>query len=673
MFSITDFPYTTQVTTNGKQATRVYNFFISDLHLDAQTTELNQRFLAFCQQLLNLAQQAKTEENASVDIRENSSAISSEIANLKRHLRLYILGDFLALGIGDFVPDWFALMQEALQQLAAAGVELFFMVGNRDFLLGKKFASAIGATFLPENTLVDLDVNAQGQAIATYRETPDYLSSITTYDGRYTNSQHLQKILEARLKAVQDIGVAFNLDPKLEKSAASLRLWLCHGDNLCLADENYLRYRKFIRSKPIQLLEKIIPTFVVKKIAKFISGRSQEKRLLQAAQDLEQEQRDNFICHADLELRYVQYLAQVTQAQVLVHGHVHKQRLIKWQAVQPTAVSEILSQRQNLSSRLSLGQNEELSQITNQEQNQAALDLSISEHSIAVVAPQNKQDTTKAINTSALSPEFADRDALAANVRLAIAYQLQEPALTLGTLSSLPLTHLAPSLQQAFQTTAAYEQWLISQDLQEMASHEQRLYTLLAQLTNWPLDRMRTFTQNVHLSEQTLLTLKEDEKAKTLTEKNLSELGSWQLLDAQVTKLQKVQAYPLQRHLDISPEFYDLTMADWQTTADLQKQQKQQLHSLVHHHLALQEEQVHSLLEQARHLVTEPKLQSPQYQEEIANLQAKASAKVDAEFAELAALLAHEQRETSIALVVQEITPDSKQHFSLGFIDNEYL
>ena len=64
---------------------------------------------------------------------------------------LYILGDFFDAWIGD--DDDQPLAQDvaaALKPIADAGCALFFMHGNRDFLLGSVYAERCGLSLLPE-------------------------------------------------------------------------------------------------------------------------------------------------------------------------------------------------------------------------------------------------------------------------------------------------------------------------------------------------------------------------------------------------------------------------------------------------------------------------------------------------------------------------------------------
>lgn len=82
-------------------------------------------------------------------------------ALLQRHAgqaeRLYVLGDLFEAWIGDDDDgDFNRRVITAFRAFSDAGGELFFMHGNRDFLLGEHFAAACGGTLLDEGTVVDL-------------------------------------------------------------------------------------------------------------------------------------------------------------------------------------------------------------------------------------------------------------------------------------------------------------------------------------------------------------------------------------------------------------------------------------------------------------------------------------------------------------------------------------
>jgi UDP-2,3-diacylglucosamine hydrolase len=104
-----------------------HTLFISDLHLDAARPAITELFLSF---LRTAAPQAQA---------------------------LYILGDLFEAWIGDDDPaPEHQTVIAALHELNAQGVALYFMHGNRDFLIGADFAAHSGSTLLTDPTLIDL-------------------------------------------------------------------------------------------------------------------------------------------------------------------------------------------------------------------------------------------------------------------------------------------------------------------------------------------------------------------------------------------------------------------------------------------------------------------------------------------------------------------------------------
>ncbi len=70
---------------------------------------------------------------------------------------LYILGDFFEVWVGDDDDCPFNLhIVDLLQNFTHNGGQLYFMVGNRDFLIGDDFAKRSGATLLEDPTVIDL-------------------------------------------------------------------------------------------------------------------------------------------------------------------------------------------------------------------------------------------------------------------------------------------------------------------------------------------------------------------------------------------------------------------------------------------------------------------------------------------------------------------------------------
>ena len=101
--------------------------FISDLHLDAARPAITAQFLDF---LAGEARQADA---------------------------LYILGDLFEAWVGDDDPsEPGAGVAAALRALAASGVPVAFIRGNRDFLLGEGFARAAGLRILADPSVIDL-------------------------------------------------------------------------------------------------------------------------------------------------------------------------------------------------------------------------------------------------------------------------------------------------------------------------------------------------------------------------------------------------------------------------------------------------------------------------------------------------------------------------------------
>jgi UDP-2,3-diacylglucosamine hydrolase len=101
--------------------------FISDLHLDEGRPAVTRLFLDWLH-----AEAARAEA-------------------------LYILGDLFEAYIGDDdEAPLVATVADALNAIAAGGVHVHLMHGNRDFLIGETFARHAGLRLLPEHAVVDL-------------------------------------------------------------------------------------------------------------------------------------------------------------------------------------------------------------------------------------------------------------------------------------------------------------------------------------------------------------------------------------------------------------------------------------------------------------------------------------------------------------------------------------
>lgn len=149
--------------------------FIADLHLCSEEPAITAGFLRF---LAGTAREAQA---------------------------LYILGDLFEAWIGDDDPEpLHGEIALAIKDLVDAGVPCYFIHGNRDFLLGKRFARKSGMTLLPEEKILDL---------------------------------YGRKIL------------------------------ILHGDTLCTDDHGYQAFRQKVHNPVIQRLFLALPLFIRKRIA----------------------------------------------------------------------------------------------------------------------------------------------------------------------------------------------------------------------------------------------------------------------------------------------------------------------------------------------------------------------------------------------------------------------
>ena len=154
--------------------------FVSDLHLRAERPDLTERFAAF--------------------LTDTAAA---------RVEALFILGDLFEYWIGDddLADPFNAQVCRLLRELADRGTRIYFIAGNRDFLIGATFAAAAGITLLGETEKV-----AAGSLCVP--GTPLYVP-----EGRYP--------------------------PGRGQVTASL---LMHGDTVCTDDLPYQEFRRMVRS-----------------------------------------------------------------------------------------------------------------------------------------------------------------------------------------------------------------------------------------------------------------------------------------------------------------------------------------------------------------------------------------------------------------------------------------
>lgn len=149
--------------------------FIADLHLCTEEPAITAGFLRF---LAGEARQADA---------------------------LYILGDLFEAWIGDDDPlPLHRQIAAAIKAVVDAGVPCFFIHGNRDFLLGKRFARESGMILLPQE-------------------------KVLTLYGR--------------------------------------RILIMHGDTLCTDDHGYQAFRAKVHQRWLQTLFLALPLFIRKRVA----------------------------------------------------------------------------------------------------------------------------------------------------------------------------------------------------------------------------------------------------------------------------------------------------------------------------------------------------------------------------------------------------------------------
>ncbi|WP_019613406.1 UDP-2,3-diacylglucosamine diphosphatase [Psychromonas ossibalaenae] len=162
--------------------------FIADLHLSEHQPAVTDAFFSF---------------------------LNNETENVDA---LYLLGDLFEVWIGD--DEHTPLMDEVAARLSAYAqsnnIKLYYIHGNRDFMIGKKYAAQASMNLLPEHSAISLN----GENVL-----------------------------------------------------------VMHGDTLCLADKNYQKMRTVIHNPFLQLIFNLLPLSLRKKIGWKIRTASQSKKV----------------------------------------------------------------------------------------------------------------------------------------------------------------------------------------------------------------------------------------------------------------------------------------------------------------------------------------------------------------------------------------------------------
>ncbi|MCL1079328.1 UDP-2,3-diacylglucosamine diphosphatase [Parashewanella spongiae] len=157
--------------------------FIGDLHLSADHSYITDAFFRF------LDTQAKKAE------------------------ALYILGDLFEVWLGDDVAEPFAENVASKLRAASRYTKIYYINGNRDFLLSYQYAKRAGMTILPEHHTLSL------------------------YD---------------------------------------IPTVILHGDTLCTLDESYQKFRKFRNNSFVRWLYFSFPSAIRRSIAQRIRNKSKK-------------------------------------------------------------------------------------------------------------------------------------------------------------------------------------------------------------------------------------------------------------------------------------------------------------------------------------------------------------------------------------------------------------
>jgi UDP-2,3-diacylglucosamine hydrolase len=149
--------------------------YISDLHLSEERPAANERFFRFIEQ----------------------DATGADA--------LYVLGDLFEYWIGDedLAAPFNAVVVSFFHRLASAGTRLYFMHGNRDFLLGERFAAAAGGELLADPSVRDGILLMHGDTLCT--DDTDYQNWRRTARDPAWQRSFLAKSLDERRAVVHGL------------------------------------------------------------------------------------------------------------------------------------------------------------------------------------------------------------------------------------------------------------------------------------------------------------------------------------------------------------------------------------------------------------------------------------------------------------------------------------
>lgn len=167
--------------------------FISDLHLSAERPS---SISLFC------------------DFMEKSGCLLES---------LYILGDLFDYWIGDDASSalGFDLAEQAIKNTTDSGTAVYFIAGNRDFLLGRDFAERTGMTLLKDKTVLEIAdqrvMIAHGDQFCT--DDTSYLATRAQFLAPEWQRAFLQKSLAERKAIALDLRAQSEVSKKHKPDA----------------------------------------------------------------------------------------------------------------------------------------------------------------------------------------------------------------------------------------------------------------------------------------------------------------------------------------------------------------------------------------------------------------------------------------------------------------------
>jgi len=192
-------------------------FFISDLHLQESRPELTKAFINFLTKKINSEDE------------------------------LYILGDFFEQWIGDDHENQFInLIKKNLREKTTSGSKIYFMHGNRDFLIGKKFCNDVNSILLDDPHELEISrkkiLLMHGDSLCT--DDKDYQEFRSLVRNKNWQEEFLSKDLNERMEVAKSLREVSKLENKSKDEA--------------IMDVNNLEVLKIIEENSLDLIKRIL-------------------------------------------------------------------------------------------------------------------------------------------------------------------------------------------------------------------------------------------------------------------------------------------------------------------------------------------------------------------------------------------------------------------------------